>query len=95
MFEVTGERPRVLRPHDPIVASASRLWPERVNPIWWQTRTPVGDWQTDDHRAWRTTDGHWLAQIQRSANQRHVSMAVWHDDISVDERQPCASTLSI
>jgi hypothetical protein len=50
-----------------------------VNPVWWQTRTLVGDWQTDDRCTWRTTDGHWLAQIQRSPNLRHVLMALWHD----------------
>jgi hypothetical protein len=65
---------------DLVALSASRLWSERVNPVWWQTRTPVGDWQTDDRRAWRTTDGQWLAQVQHSANHRHVFMAIWHDD---------------
>jgi hypothetical protein len=64
---------------DLVAASASRLWSERINPIWWQTRTPIGEWQTDDRRTWHTTDCHWLAQIQRSANQRHIFMAVWHD----------------
>jgi hypothetical protein len=78
MFEVTGEQPPVRRPRDPIPSSASRLWAERVNPVWWQTRTPVGDWQTDDRSTWRTTDG-WLAQIQCSPNLRHVLMAIWHD----------------
>jgi hypothetical protein len=83
MFEVTGEQLRVLGSHDPIPASASRLWAERANPIWWQTRSPVGEWQTDDRRTWRTTDGHWLAQVQRSANQRHIFLAIWHDDTYV------------
>jgi hypothetical protein len=80
MFDVTGEHLRVLRPHDPLPASASQLWAERVNPVWWQTHTPVGDWRTDDRRTWRTADGHWLAGAARSVYQRHVFMAVWHDD---------------
>ena len=54
-----------------------------MNPIWWQTRTPLGDWLTEDRHTWRTTDGHWLAQVQRSANQRRVFMAVWHDSAYV------------
>jgi hypothetical protein len=79
MFDA-DQRLRVLPPPDPIANSASRLWAERVNPIWWQSRTSVGEWQTDDRCTWPTTDGHWLAQIQRSVNQRHVFMAFWHDD---------------
>jgi hypothetical protein len=83
MFDMTDERLRALPASDPVATSASRLWAERVNPIWWQTRTPVGDWLTDDRRTWRTTDGHWLAQVQRSANGRHVFMALWHDNVYV------------
>jgi hypothetical protein len=81
MFQIIHKRPRVLPPTDPLAASASKLWAERVNPVWWQTRTPVGDWLTDDRRTWRATDGRWLAQIQRSANQRHVFMAIWRDNV--------------
>jgi hypothetical protein len=83
MFDMTDERLRAMPASDALAASASRLWGERVNPIWWQTRTPVGDWLTDDRRTWRTTDGHWLAQVQRSANGRHVFMALWHDNVYV------------
>jgi hypothetical protein len=36
-----------------------------------------------DRSTCRTTDGHWLAQIQRSPNLRHVLMANWHDDTYV------------
>jgi hypothetical protein len=42
-------------------------------------RTWLGEWLTEDRLTWRTTDGHWLAQIQRSVNRRHTFMAVWHD----------------
>ena len=79
MFEVTDELLRLATPPDPAVAAASKLWAERVNPVWWQTRTALGDWLTDERRTWRTLDGHWLAQLHRSATQRRVFMAVWHD----------------
>jgi hypothetical protein len=79
MFYTGVEEPRLPAPRDLVAASASKLWTERVNPIWWQTRTWLGEWLTEDRLTWRTTDGHWLAQIQRSVNQRHTFMAVWHD----------------
>jgi hypothetical protein len=78
MFDKTDEA-WLPAPADPVAASASRLWAERVNPIWWQSRTHLGEWRTDDRVNWRTTDGHWLAQVQRSANRRHTFMALWHD----------------
>jgi hypothetical protein len=80
MFDVTDEGLPALPASDALAVSASRLSAERVNPIWWQTRTPVGDRQTDDRRTLRTTDGCWLAQVQRSASGRHVFIAVWHDN---------------
>ena len=80
MFDMTDERQWALAVSDPLAASVGKLWAERVNTIWWQTRTPIGDWLTDDRRTWRTSDGHWLAQVQRSANLRPVCMASWHDD---------------
>jgi hypothetical protein len=79
MFYMGVDETRLPAPRDPVAASAGRLWAERVNPIWWQTRTWLGDWLTEDRLTWRTNDGHWLAQIQRSVNGRHVFMAVWHD----------------
>jgi hypothetical protein len=66
-------------PSGSLAASASKLWAERVNPIWWRPRTSLGEWLTEDRRTWRTQDGHWLAQVQRSANGRHTFMAIWHD----------------
>jgi hypothetical protein len=83
MFDVIDERLWALAVSDPVAVSASKLWAQRVNPVWWETQTPVGDWVTDDRRTWRTMDGHWLAQVQRSTNRRHVFMAIWHDDTYV------------
>ena len=79
MFDVTDERLRALAPRDPLIFSVSKRWAERINPIWWQTRTPVAEWHTDDRSTWCSSDGHWLAQVQRSANRRHVFMAIWRD----------------
>jgi hypothetical protein len=79
MFYMGVDEPRLPAPRDLVAASAGRLRAERVNPIWWQTRTWLGEWLTEDRLTWRTKDGHWLAQIQRSVNRRHVFMAVWHD----------------
>jgi hypothetical protein len=78
MFEMT-EAARPLVPADPVASSASKLWAERSNPIWWQSRTYLGEWQTRDRLTWRTEDARWLAQMQRSANRRHTFMALWHD----------------
>ncbi len=50
----------------------------RANPIDWVCRSWVGDWQTDDRVTWRTTDGVWLAQLQRSPNGRRVFLYLWH-----------------
>jgi len=82
MFD-TGDRQRPRPPGsgDLIALSASKLWAERSNPIWWQCRTHLGDWLTEDRVTWRTEDGRWLAQIQRSANRRHTFMALWHDGV--------------
>jgi hypothetical protein len=69
--------------------SAQKLYAEgRANPIWFECSTWVGTWATDDRVTWRTTDGTWLAQLERSANGRHVSLAFYkrgtyvgrHDD---------------
>src|SRR6185312_6166944 len=62
---------------DPVLRSAAKLWAERVNPAWWICRSWVGDWLTEDRVTWRTEDGTWVAQIQRSANGKHTFLALW------------------
>jgi len=49
----------------------------RANPVWFECRSWIGDWQTDDRVTWRTTDGVWLAQLQRSPNGRRVFLRLW------------------
>jgi hypothetical protein len=59
--------------------SAQKLWAEgRANPVWFQCSTWIGTWVTEDRITWRTTDGAWLAQLERSENGRHVWMAFYH-----------------
>ena len=57
--------------------SAQKLWAERNNPIWFRCATWLGTWVTDDRISWRTTDGGWLAQLERSTNGQHVSLAFY------------------
>src|SRR5260370_20189839 len=58
--------------------SAQKLWAEgRANPVWFECRSWIGDWQTEDRVTWRTTDGLWLGQLQRSPNGRRVFLRLW------------------
>ena len=60
--------------------SAQKLWAEgRANPVTWVCRTWIGDWLTDDRVTWRTADGVWLAQLQRSQNGQRVFLRVWRN----------------
>jgi hypothetical protein len=59
--------------------SAQKLWSEgRANPVWYQCSSWLGTWVTDDRVTWRTTDGKWVAQLERSANGRHTSLAFYN-----------------
>ena len=59
--------------------SAQKLWSEgRANPVWYECSTWLGIWSTDDRVTWRTADGNWLAQLERSANGRHISLAFYN-----------------
>jgi hypothetical protein len=59
--------------------SAQKLWSEgRANPVWYQCSTWVGTWTTEDRITWRTTDGKCVAQLERSANGRHISLAFYN-----------------
>ena len=64
--------------------SAQKLWSEgRANPVWYQCSTWLGIWTTEDRITWRTTDGTWVAQLERSANGRHVSLALYKQAVYV------------
>jgi hypothetical protein len=55
--------------------SAQKLWAERFNPISIPVGTWIGCFHTEDHLNWRSTDGVWQAQLERSTNGGHVSLA--------------------
>jgi hypothetical protein len=62
--------------------SAQKLFAEgRVNPMSIPCVTWVGTWRTDDRVTWRTEDGAWLAQLERSNNRRHLSLAIFHHGV--------------
>ena len=70
--------------------SAQKLWAEgRANPVSLPAGTWIGCFRTDDRQTWRSTDGVWQAQLERSLNGSHVSLSVWCRDAYVgrfDER---------
>jgi hypothetical protein len=55
--------------------SAQKLWAERANPISMSIGTWIGCFQTEDHLNWRSNDGIWQAQLERSTRGGHVSLA--------------------
>ena len=58
--------------------SAQKLWSEgRANPVWYECSSWLGTWTTEDRVTWRTEDCKWLAQLERSANGRHISLAFY------------------
>jgi hypothetical protein len=66
---------------DPLPRSAAKLWAERHNPVWWCPQTWLGEWTTDDRWTWQTTDGHWVAQLQRVRRGRQVLLRFWQDEV--------------
>jgi hypothetical protein len=60
--------------------SAQKLWAERANPV----SIPIGTWiacfKTEDRLTWRSTDGVWQAQLERSTTGSHVSLAFFCRD---------------
>jgi hypothetical protein len=57
--------------------SAQKLWAERANPISMSIGTWIACFRTDDHLIWRSTDGVWQAQLERSNQGGHVSLALF------------------
>jgi hypothetical protein len=50
----------------------------RANPVWFEVRTWIGCFWTEDRVTWRSEDGAWVAQLQRSINGSYVYLTVWH-----------------
>jgi hypothetical protein len=84
------EEPTAIGEPDEAVAirrSAQKVWAEgRVNPVWYECRTWIGDWKTDDRVTWRTADRVWLAQLQRSPNGRRVYLRFWRGQTFVGDQ---------
>ena len=79
--QVGGPSANASQPDQALVLrlSAEKLWSEgRANPVWYECSTWLGTWSTDDRVTWRTADGRWLAQLERSANGRHISLAFYN-----------------
>ena len=56
--------------------AAGRVWSEgRANPLFWQVRTTLGTFVTEDRLTWRTPSGGWSAELRRSRNGRHWFLA--------------------
>jgi hypothetical protein len=76
--------------HGLLRLSAQKLWAEgRANPVSLPVGTWIGCFKTEDRQTWRSTDGVWQAQLERSPNGSHVSLAFWCRDAYVgrfDER---------
>ena len=69
--------------------SAQKLWAERSNPLSMPVATWIGCLRTDDRLTWRSTDGIWQAQLERSPSGGHVSICWYCRDVYVgryDER---------
>ena len=76
----------IAQPDEAVIVrlSAQKLWSEgRANPLWYQCSTWVGIWTTEDRITWRTTNGDWVAQLERSTNGRHVSLAFYKEAVYV------------
>ena len=63
--------------------SAQKLWAERANPVSMPTGTWIACFRTEDRLNWRSTDGVWQAQLERSGNGGHVSLAFFCRDLYV------------
>jgi hypothetical protein len=63
--------------------SAQKLWAERANPVSMPTGTWIGCFRTEDRLTWRSTDGVWQAQLERSGNGGHVSLAFFCREVYV------------
>ena len=74
---------------DLVRLSAQKLWAERANPVSMPTGTWIACFRTEDHLTWRSTDGLWQAQVERSGNGGHVSLAFFCRDLHVGRFDHC------
>ena len=68
---------------DLVRLSAQKLWAERANPVSMPTGTWIACFCTEDHLNWRSTDGVWQAQLERSGNSGLASLAFFCRELYV------------
>jgi hypothetical protein len=62
--------------------AAGRVWTEgRANPVFWQVRTRLGTFVTEDRLTWRTPSDGWSAELRRSRNGRHWFLVLFQDGV--------------
>jgi hypothetical protein len=65
-----------------IARTAGRIWGEgRANPVWWEVRTPLGTFRTDDRLVWRTVNGDWTAELRRSRFGHHSYLVLFEGGV--------------
>jgi len=58
--------------------AAGRIWAEgRANPTYWEVRTGLGTFTTDDGATWHAGSGQWGAELRRSRKGHHVYLALF------------------
>ena len=62
--------------------AAGRIWSEgRANPIYFEIRTSLGVFTTDDRATWHTEAGDWTVELRRSRNGHHPFLAVFEGGV--------------
>ena len=62
--------------------AAGRVWSEgRAIPVFWQVRTTLGRFVTEDRLTWRTESARWSAELRRSRNGRRWFLALFEDGV--------------
>jgi hypothetical protein len=62
--------------------AAGRIWSEgRANPTYFEIRTALGVFSTDDRATWRTGTGEWTAEVRRSRNGHHWFLALFEGGV--------------
>ena len=62
--------------------AAARVMSEgRVNPVYWEIRTVLGVFTTEDRATWRTAGGSWTAELRRSRNGKHSFLALFEEGV--------------
>jgi hypothetical protein len=62
--------------------AADRIWSEgRANPIYWEVKTPLGSFTTNDRGTWRSEGAEWTAELRRSRHGRRTFLALFEGGV--------------